>query len=251
MKTSLYLFTLLFILFFNASCKTLKGVKEMKTETINLKEYSNGLKDVAFIGIHHVGKISYYANLTETIKSYKEKGYTVFYEQLSETNIVNDSSKLDIENRKMRKIVGFYSGATGYGSIIEDFKKTGLKSFTAFANKLMVQPSYEIMGLDSLDYNADANRTNFVAEFEARFGGLVLDSMDYHTHLDSAYSRPNVVSKSKKKKIIVDYRNEVLAKNTLNSKEEKILIIFGEGHRKGFYKILKKEDKNWKKIKSA
>lgn len=65
------------LLLLASSCNVMKGFNEMKEETVKLDEVSNGEKHVAFIGIHHVGKKTYFDNLTTTIKDYKSDGYVV------------------------------------------------------------------------------------------------------------------------------------------------------------------------------
>lgn len=130
--------------------------------------------------------------------------------------------------------------------MIEDLKALEITSLTRLANELMVQPKYESLGLDSTDRCGDAYRTGFVAEFERLYGELKLDSVDIHTHLDSTFNEPKPVSKTETKKVIIDYRNQVLTENILSSKKNKVLVVFGEGHKKGVFKNLKKSDNKWK-----
>lgn len=219
----------------------------MKAETVNLDEYSNDQLNVAFIGIHHVGKKVYYKNLTSTIKDYKAKGYTVFYEGLSRSEVKNDSLAFDLEKRKFRKIIGHDAGPKGHGSIIEELKELEIKSLTELANQLIVQPKYKVLGLDSTDRNGDASRTGFVNEYERLYGKLELDSIDIHTPLDSAFRQPRPISKAKLEKVVLDYRNQVLSQKIMNSEKNKVLIIFGEAHKKGVFKNLKKMSKKVKK----
>ena len=139
-----------------------------------------------------------------------------------------DSISYDRLRRNFRRIDGGNSGTP------EDYAEDLQKVF----KKGIPQPKYPDLGIDSTDVHADINLLQLVDEYENTYGKIELDSCDYATHLDSAYSCSKGVKMSKLDPIIVDYRNEVVIEKVIGSESDKIVILFGAAHRKGMKKLL-------------
>ena len=135
----------------------------------------------------------------------------------------------DTTERKWRKIVGgVQMTREGYEELNDVFKNG------------VVQPQYVDLGIDSTDINADITMSQLVNGFEGYYGRVMLDSCDFATPLDSAYSC-NKKLKGKLKPTIVEYRNQELVKRIIDADQDSIVVLYGELHLKGMQKLLKKE----------
>ena len=227
------------------SCKVVKGFSAMNQEKVKINTFTNGTKEVKFLNNHHVGKQLYYGLIEDIVIKYKAEGYVVFFEAISITELT-DSIAIDTEKRKMRKMIGFDAGPKGYGAILEELDTLGVSVISRYVSKLMVQPPYKNMGVDSTDINADVTRTEMINAYETLYGNIVLEDVDIKTPLGNEYNMKKAV-KNDLDPIILDYRNQELANKIMSSKQDKILVFYGEGHKKGFFNALKKMDKNWKR----
>ncbi|MCF6169741.1 MAG: hypothetical protein L3J66_02020 [Bacteroidales bacterium] len=71
-------------------------------------------------------------------------------------------------------------------------------------------------------------------------GEVKLDSCDFATSLDSTYTCSKKL-KGKLNPIIVDYRNQQLVNRIIQSKSDKIAVVYGEIHIKGLKELLKEK----------
>jgi len=210
------------------------ALRELPRTKVNDRLYVNNDKSIIFIGTHHLGKAEYYETLKEEIKQHKENGYQVYYEMVNNPEGL-DSLSLDSLNRKIRRVFGFMPSVDFYDSSTNG---TILES-------LVPQPENKDLGIDSLDINADITTLNLLNYYESNYGKVELTNDDFDIPLNRAVSR-----KAKYSQIFemtIDYRNIKLAEIICKSDNNKILIIYGLGHRKGFLKELRLLDENWKK----
>ena len=98
---------------------------------------------------------------------------------------------------------------------------------------------------DTIDYNIDISVEEIVKQYELKYGEIKLTNNDLNLPLNDFCKERLPFSKTKK--IILDYRNFVLAKKVEESKYNKIIILYGSLHKKGFYKELKKMNQKWGK----
>lgn len=182
-------------------------------------------KTIFFCPMHHLGHESFYDDAKRIIYEKKSEGYVVLYEKVK--LLEQDSLKRDILERKLRKVKGI-------GGSYDDY--TDVKLFEGF----MGQPSNEEMGIEESDIWADVSYTEFVDYFESSLGELVLDSIDLITGLDEEYVRALPINKTDRAAVIVEFRNDVLFQEILDCSSDKILIVYGAGHRKGIEKRMKK-----------
>ena len=216
------------------SCMIFTPLIELPKEDVNIRTYQKDDHIVKFIGTHHLGKEEYYASLKESIIKYKKVGFKVYYE-LVDNPVISDSAFLDSLNRKMRRIYGFMPTIDFYDAVTAG---------TIFES-LVPQPEYLLLGVDSLDFKADVTTLDMVQYFENKYGKVILNQQDFNIPINGRV--PAKATRSQMIDMTINYRNEVLAKVISSAPEEKILIIYGLGHRKGFYKDLKKIDDEWKK----
>jgi len=204
------------------SCKTIKSLSELKKENANVYSYNFSNKEIKLIPMHHLGKKEFYDDVKAKISQFKNDGYVVYYEQIS-SKLEVDSIQNDIIRRKVRKIKGFS------GSYTDIAKGT-------FLEKYVKQPSYKELGIDENDKRADVDYLQFINEWEKLNGVIILDSLDLNTKFDAKYEKGTFYTNKQYEKIVIEYRNNYLLDLIKTSKKSKILVVYGEGHRKNFEK---------------
>ena len=175
--------------------------------------------------MHHLGKQQFYDDVTTKLKAFKAQGYVIFFESIS-SNFTNDSLLKDTIRRKARKIKGF-------GGTYKD------EANGSIMKKYVQQPSNINLGMDEKDLRADVDYLQLITKWEEVNGKIILDSMDLNTPFDKKYKKDVFYTKSQYNKIIIDYRNNNLVDLIQKSPEKKIVIVYGEGHRKNLRKKLK------------
>ncbi len=211
-------------LFIFSRCTVIKAVKYLYSEDVEISEEQFENKTVAFIGLHHFGKTVFYDRLKSNIQAFKSKGYTVYYEQVKLPLNLDDSLN-DINLRKIRKLAGVLPTRKTY------------KSLEIYFPGFIPQPYYDSLGVDSLDINADLSSYELISKYEDLYGEISLNEDDLNIPLDSTFMSHGLRHKMS---VILDYRNEELAKSVFLSDKNKILVIYGEEHRDGFYEDLRK-----------
>jgi len=213
-----------------SGCQIIQSLSAIKSKKVKPHYYTYEAKSIIFVPLVHIGQKEFYASLKDSIIAWKNNNYTIFYKQVGsgQAYLGLDSISYDRLRRRFRRIDG---GTTGTP---EDYVEEAQKVF----KEVIAQPIYSDLGIDSTDVHADINLLQLVEQYEITFGKITLDSCDYSTHLDSAYSCYKAVKMRKLDPIIVDYRNEVVIEKVIVSESEKIVILFGAAHRKGMGKLL-------------
>jgi hypothetical protein len=223
----------LLIMLLLSGCQIVQGLSATMSKKVKPHYYSYEDKSIIFTPLVHFGRKEFYANLKDSIVSWKKNDYTIFYEQIGsgQTFLGLDSVSFDRLRRKFRHIDGGNVGSA------EDYEKELQEVF----KKGIAQPKYEDLGIDSTDVHADITFTDLVAQLEGLYGEIILDSCDYATHLDSTYTCSKGMKTKKLDPIYVDYRNQFVIDQVTNSEHDKIVILFGAAHRKGMKKLLKEQ----------
>ena len=223
---------LLFLVAFTSSCNLIKAVKMLNSTELNTSVYTDGVKTVEFIEMVHIGKPLFYENVKQKVKECKEKGFVLFYEY------VNAEHATDLEKRKIRKMIGFLPSKDGYQYMLKNQLESG---------KYVFQDNKSFLNLSNADdYNIDVTYEELLQAFENKYGKIILTKNDYDTPLP--YMIEDKIPMRKTMSIILDYRNTHLAKEVNNAKHQKIVILYGALHNKGFYKELKKLNPLWKRV---
>jgi len=196
----------------------------MNNEDIEPQRYQAEEKSIIFVPITHFGEEAFYNSLRDSIIEWKSNDYTIFYEEISSNSL--DSTKKAPYLMKWRKINGEIANTrASYAELSETFKGK------------IVQPSYDALGVDSNDINADIAFEDLIDKYEEVYGEVLLDSCDFSTPYDSTY----LCSKRLKNDlmpIILDYRNEKLAERIVQSDLNKIVVVYGKAHMKGVQELL-------------
>lgn len=212
--------------------------KEAKITTL-----TNGTKRVSVIGIHHIGRVSYYKDVRTKVDKFREQGYEFLYELTRyDKNLSAEALKTYL--LKARKVVGFPLT----DEPMMDEATNSLNGFPLPARpKLINQPDYKFLGISvKNDINADLPKNVLVDKFEEKHGKIQLSECDLNTDIKSDYqcSQPHEDFNY----LVYDVRNQEVIKHILNSKNDKIAIVYGSKHIDQFLELLQKHDSRWRKL---
>ena len=222
------------------------GVLDAKTE---LKIINNQKQNIIFIPMHHVGRLEFYDDVANKIDSLQNQGYTVFYESVADENQI-DSLVMLTSVKKLRKIMRFFPQEhKGYIDTTTNVIAGKLKY--RGKHKLINQPAYAELNVDqSTALKADIGLTELINAFEKHNGTIKLDSCDLTTSLTGERYKCKKVKKRLMKiferEYIIDYRNKFLAESIINSKKNKVLVVYGDAHFYGLYFQLFSLDKSYR-----
>lgn len=208
------------------SCKIVHSLSEMNKKKAKVYSYKIDNKEIKYLSMHHLGKIEFYEDVKNIVTEYRSKGYKVYYELIS-TDFTTDSLLKDTIRRKVRKLKGFNG----------TYKENAQGSFF---KKYVQQPTYLEMGTTDSDIRADVNYLQLINQWEKINGSIVLDSIDLNTSFSENFNKGTFYTKEQYNEIFIKYRNEFLINLIKSSPDNKILILYGAGHRKDFKKRLKK-----------
>ncbi len=214
-----------FLLTFS-SCKIAHSLIELNKKNAKVYSYKIDDKELKYVSMHHMGKKEFYDDVKNIVTDNKNKGFVVYYELVS-TDFTTDSLLKDTIRRKARKLKGF-SGT---------YKENAEGSYF---KKYVQQPAYKEMGTTDSDIRADVNYLQLINQWEKVNGAIILDSTDLNTSFTEKFSKGTFYTKEQYNTIFIHYRNENLINLIKSSTDNKILILYGEGHRKDFKKRLKK-----------
>ncbi len=210
-------------------CNIVKGLRLMNNEKVKTKYYSFKEKEIIFVPIVHFGQKVFYNSLKDSVIRWKANGYTIFYEEIhGEIEKETDSIRKKELVLKYRKL---FDGITPSREFYE-------KELIQVFKNGMIQPYYDFFTIDSTDINADVSDIMMIEETERRFGRIVLTDCDYNTPIDSTYQCESMWKKESNLVILLDYRNEYVVDQIMQSEKKKIVVLYGENHIKGMMKLL-------------
>lgn len=251
-------FSILLMLLIFTSCATIFNKKIIKNlgvenEKTELKFIDNKEQEIIFIPMHHVGRKEYYDDIAYKVDSLQKLNYTVFYEGVTDNN-ENDSLTSKKSLLKLRKIMGFFpQGQKGYLDTTTNIIAGKIKYKGNY--KLINQPNYKRLKVDSLtSRRADVSLTKLINDFENNYGQIKLDSCDYRTSFKDKNYKCGKAKRNLRKKFnneyVKEFRNKHLADKLFKSKENKILVIYGDAHYSGLFYQLYLLDNNYTIIRN-
>ena len=225
---TLFVHTLFLGLLFLASCGIIKPMILIKSKEIKPVYFNTDTKKIILVPNTHFGQPDFYADLTDSIKHWKNNGYRIYYEQIRGSK--SDPS-FETNERKWRRITG------GMGNTPDD-----LEELKSVFKKGMIQPPYTEMGITKDDLNADVHFSEFIDKYEELYGVIELNPCDLETPFDSAYScyKPKRAM-AKLEPVIVGFRNEKVVQYIEENNDPKVVVLYGAGHIKEILEILKKK----------
>jgi hypothetical protein len=192
--------------------------KEVETFQYNIKN-----KDIVFIPIAHISQKEFYEDLKNKVAKYKKEGYVVYYEQIiKDTTLTVAQQK--IQEIKLKKAMGgILPSRNTYGIVSKLFKNS------------IPQPQYNELGITSTDINADIKLDDLLNAIEKDNGEITVFECDYDEIPSPNCPKYDLEDKFK---YILDFRNEHVVKTIKNSKDKKIVIIYGAKHKDGIINLL-------------
>jgi len=215
-------------------------------------ELRNGDRRIIYIPMRHLGTRVYYDQVQAAVDSLQKSGYVVFYESIAYQ--VDSAAQRDLYDRKFRKLTG---NRLGLQQCIETPGDTSrvLRAplYRKLGQRIITQPDYSFFLVDyGTAVNADIPKNKLLDDFEYRYGAIQLDACDYDTPLSAPYTcKPIKTALRNKfdKEFVMQQREENLASLVADAPQQKILILFGTSHFKGFLRNLQARDPHWVKIK--
>ncbi|MDZ7848548.1 MAG: hypothetical protein U5L96_18365 [Owenweeksia sp.] len=221
------------------------GISETKIQPVLL---SNGTKEVVFFPMHHIGVQEFYSDVRRQIDSLNQRGYITLYETTRPN--ITDSMALRTLHMKVRKLVGFnMPKGTSYISLLE---QSGVADFID-KHQLMDQPTYFDLMVDTATaVRADVPLERIIAKFEEEEGEIKLSECDLQTPLDTTRYKCEGFTKKIQYEFLENYilglRNSELARTVDEVSAQRISVIYGAAHFKGFLEELKERDPAWEKV---
>lgn len=212
------------------SCKIVKGLTYMHKKNPKVSMLQVQDKSIKFIPMVHFGKKEYYDHSKAIIENLKQEGYVVYYEQIKsrfeKMNTAKDT--YDTLLWKYRKMSGGFHSREEYTNDLGGVFKN-----------MRAQPFYDSLGITATDINADVNIEQLVTQYEKLYGAISIDSCDINTPIGSEYNCGNL--KNNMKPLFDDFRNENLATTIKNSKDKKIVVVYGANHIKPIKRLLQQQ----------
>lgn len=212
----------------------LKLMKATRPETQTL-QWNN--KNIVFVPIAHASTPKFYEGVKTVVTDYKAKGYTVFYEQVKRdggkdtgntTAPIGSKTVPDTLNLKFRKLVGLEPTRQTYAFLQNFFPD------------IIPQPEYKDLGITATDLNADISLEQLVAKYESLYGPVALNNCDFETKTGVLGYNCGALGNDIEP-VILDYRNENVARLVKSAASDKILVIYGAKHIPGIIKLLSEE----------
>lgn len=221
-------FTLVLLAFFCTGCVGLRHVNRVSSVNLHYSDFKSHQKTIRFTEMCDVGKKRFFENVSKLTELSKNDGYVLFYEHLDFKNTP------DTIAMKVRRMYSILPDSLGYSWIIKLGRNNGF---------IFGSDSYFLNKGIGMDTTIDISPTELVTAYEQKFGEIRLLKKDFRIPLDRPLLRPASVRKSDV--IFIDYRNKLLAESVQQSPYEKIMVLYGARHRKGFLRELKQLDSTY------
>jgi len=254
-------FMILFVSVFSVFCYYHLKVKPL---TMPLYTITNWTKTVQFQSMMHIGSQNYYDNVFDTMMSYLDNGYVLFYEWVKWLDNQENSQKFDTIMKfnfddklydNMSKIYGLvmqdnsrYIDAAGEKAVNADVDLSYvIDKYEEKYGKILVSENGEgIIDISSLL----TERINSLNDRQMSLLRIINKSMisfmlknDYTSEaITKGLGMEDVID------VILQERNKVIADKLVNSDYDKIYIMYGKWHFKWVLALLQEKDSNWKLI---
>ncbi len=86
---------------------------------------------------------------------------------------------------------------------------------------------------------------DLVNAYKSKYTAVALEKYDFDTNLTGDYHSKKNKNKKALDYFLVDYRNKIISEEIMNALENKIILVYGEGHHQGIFKCLRLKDPGW------
>lgn len=246
-------------------------VTDTRPATVPQVALNNGSKRVVFQGMQHIGSENFYKAVIYDIEKALSEGYVIYYEGVQTPT---PESKAFFEKLSHELVGGSDLSAT-YKSIGE---VCGMKFQLDYFNLLEADKSehpkrHVIADVDAIELKAEyerlmqadpafakAHANDFQPKPEANDNAFMLKAVEWLKNGSETQktlggigcrglftlSQPAQDSPpGRMEPVILDFRNRALAKQIMQSTDDKIFITYGSAHLPGLVAELRKLDSNW------
>lgn len=220
------------------SCRSIVLRIAFSQKQVHFEHYKSGNRDLVFVDAIHVGRPEFFADVKFTIDSLKKEGYTVVYEEnRAIISSWEDTIKMDLYKRKLRRVTGAYIGD------YSDIKKN--KSLRIPKVKGLIAQTVENTGIDrAKDVWGDYTLYENIDRYEKEKGEIVLTECDWATGPNEKYKCARI-DKANANFIFQTLRNKRLLQVVDSINKDKVAIFYGAAHRQGFLRLLREKDSTW------
>lgn len=200
-------------------------------------KFSNGEKEIIHLPMIHLNNPEYYEMIKNKVDSLREIGYKVYYESVAlNSNNQLDSIQRQTALKKFRKVVGF---------VPMDYFAEENKQSNQLKVKGYIMQSFINTGVDpTKDIKADIPMDSLVYLYEKEKGEILLNNCDIETKIGQKY-KCSKIDKNDYNFIVGTLRDNHLVKTLSESKDNKILLLFGKAHENALKNNLKQADSSW------
>lgn len=175
-------------------------------------------REIIYLANAHLGSEKYFEEIKDFINQKRKEGYIIYYEGLTREDIENQPLQ-DTLNMKFRKLLG-YNLKGGYA---DEENKSLPKCFKKYVGQTKTNTGIN----EVTDINVDLSLNRLLDLYEAKYGKIKLDEYDFSTPLNETYKCDHLNAEYV---ISHEFRDEYLTDKLLNSKDEKIVLLYGKAH---------------------
>ncbi|MBV6628280.1 MAG: DUF4421 family protein [Rivularia sp. (in: Bacteria)] len=177
----------------------------------------------------HIAQPEFYENVESIVRYAKEDGYVLFYEQIDFEVATTE------EMRKVKELIGFVPSPNRsiplHAALDQEYISQDIDDFLHIVNEM--------------DFVVDVTPAEFIAAYEEEFGEIAISNINQRTPLTKIIK--SSVPASQVRKILLDYRNQHIAKAINNADYNKIIILYSSKNEPGIISELQKLNENWKR----
>lgn len=196
-------------------------------------------KEVILVPMRHVGKQKRYDEIHAYLDALKADGYVTFFElpvgayfhvdtisDISYSNLLAikdtistptraDTLLLDTLYRKMRRVVGIIPNV----------------EYKYRYKNLAIQSNENLGQTTDRDIWVDYSIYDLIERYEQEYGPVPLSDYDFEIALnDTLYNRKRSTGSTHSWAFLLHYRNDLLERRILESKHQKIAVVYGAAH---------------------
>ncbi len=234
------------VTFFSCNPKLFKS--HVYEKDIQLKTLTNGVSEIVFFPMHHIGKSEFYKDVQLKIDSLDRLNYLFLIEgvklQKNQDSILTESCF-----KKLRKITNVdFTIMRNDNGYIDSTNLTLLGYESNKLKELVNQPkAVNFFKNDTSKYCfADVTYQEMVSSYEMKYGEIRLNDCDSKNKLGTEYKCENIIDKKASNFILLDIRNSRIIDVISKYPSRKIAIIYGRNHLESLLELLQKKDSNWR-----
>lgn len=213
----------IFLLFFafiltSCTCTMYRVFNNQKSIFKYKKVLVKDNREIIYLANAHLGSEKYFEEIKDYINQKRKEGYVIYYEGITREDIENENLQ-DTLNLKFRKLLGY----SLKGSYADEDNKSLPKCFKKYVGQTMTNTGIN----NATDINVDLSLNKLLDLYEAKYGKINLDECDFNTPLNEKYKCGHLNAEYT---ISHKFRDEYLIEKLLNSKDDKIVLLYGRAH---------------------